>query len=77
MCYFIYVLIFILLCNFIVNLKSFILSLENQNKNSDDSRNKQQPGNSPDITSDRWVASLRRRDPEIQPTLPAINRTTR
>ncbi|XP_046669939.1 katanin p60 ATPase-containing subunit A-like 1 isoform X2 [Homalodisca vitripennis] len=32
---------------------------------------------SPDATADRWVASLRRRDPEIQPTLPSINRTGR
>lgn len=23
--------------------------------------------------TDKWVASLRKRDPEIQPTLPAIN----
>lgn len=28
-----------------------------------------------DTTNDRWVASLRRRDPEIQPTLPAISRS--
>ncbi|XP_054272253.1 katanin p60 ATPase-containing subunit A1-like [Macrosteles quadrilineatus] len=32
---------------------------------------------SPDATADRWVASLRRRDPEIQPTLPSINRSSR
>uniref|UniRef100_A0A1B6CIC8 Katanin p60 ATPase-containing subunit A1 n=1 Tax=Clastoptera arizonana TaxID=38151 RepID=A0A1B6CIC8_9HEMI len=45
-------------------------------KSTDDGRIKQQ-NTSPDATSERWVASLRRRDPEIQPTLPAITRTSR
>ncbi|PNF36744.1 hypothetical protein B7P43_G11574 [Cryptotermes secundus] len=31
------------------------------------------PVNTPPVASDKWVASLRRRDPEIQPALPAIN----
>ncbi|PSN43605.1 hypothetical protein C0J52_16385 [Blattella germanica] len=36
-------------------------------------RSKPTPTNSPPVASDKWVASLRRRDPEIQPALPAIN----
>ncbi|CAH0385361.1 unnamed protein product [Bemisia tabaci] len=35
------------------------------------------PTHSPDATNDRWVASLRRRDPEIQPVLPAIGSRNR
>lgn len=27
---------------------------------------------SPPVANDKWVASLRRRDPDIQPALPAI-----
>nr|CAD7204029.1 unnamed protein product [Timema douglasi] len=39
---------------------------------TDASRNQKSSNNSPPA-SDKWVASLRRRDPEIQPALPAIN----
>ncbi|CAG2057461.1 unnamed protein product, partial [Timema podura] len=40
--------------------------------NTDASRNQKSSNTSPPA-SDKWVASLRRRDPEIQPALPAIN----
>nr|CAD7424528.1 unnamed protein product [Timema monikensis] len=40
--------------------------------NTDASRNQKASNTSPPA-SDKWVASLRRRDPEIQPALPAIN----
>nr|CAD7453088.1 unnamed protein product [Timema tahoe] len=40
--------------------------------NTDASRNHKSSNTSPPA-SDKWVASLRRRDPEIQPALPAIN----
>ncbi|KAJ9586887.1 hypothetical protein L9F63_019505, partial [Diploptera punctata] len=46
----------------------------NQNGGGDSGgRSKPMPSNSPPAASDKWVASLRRRDPEIQPALPAIN----
>ncbi|XP_069695956.1 katanin p60 ATPase-containing subunit A-like 1 isoform X2 [Periplaneta americana] len=38
-----------------------------------DSSGRKAATNSPPAASDKWVASLRRRDPEIQPALPAIN----